>query len=235
MLDDLDRSLAAWLRRLLPAGTAVRFGAPPPAAGARPGLHAFLYDVREEPATAPPDAVLVRDAAGGPLGWQPPPRAYRVSYLLTAWPGGSRAASPDSPDGPGTPGTAGEPGRADDADGAARAEHALLGAVLLGCAAEPALPADCLRGVLAGWARGVPLTCASAARAADPDRLCAGLGIGPRAALDLALVAPVVPALLTDLAAPPGAVELGVSRGAPPRRPAAPEPGPRRRHVTEHD
>src|ERR1700679_3416478 len=90
MLGDLDQSVAAFLGRLLPAGTAIRFDAPvaswadaPPAA---PLLGVYLYDIREAPQPPAADAVLARDEAGRPVGWQLPVRKYQVSYLLTAWP-----------------------------------------------------------------------------------------------------------------------------------------------------
>jgi hypothetical protein len=82
MLADLDRSVAAFLARLLPAGTEIRFA--PPDASWTDGslLAAFMYDIRE---TQPPALVgtLTRDADGRATGWQPPVRRYQVSYLLT--------------------------------------------------------------------------------------------------------------------------------------------------------
>jgi hypothetical protein len=211
MLRDLDLSVAAFLSRVLPAGTAVQFG--PPAAScatAPPGaplLDAFLYDVRE-PQPPASDVVLARDEDGHPAGWQRPVRRYLVSYLLTAWPGGG--------------------------DGAA-CEHELLGAVLTGCAVTGAIPADCLHGVLAGTGEPLPLVCAGPDRVADAAQLWAGLGVPARTALDLSVVAPVVPPLLTDVAPAVHNLEIGVQRTLP-AHPAARQPQPngwQRRHITE--
>ncbi|HEX4061748.1 MAG TPA: Pvc16 family protein [Streptosporangiaceae bacterium] len=204
MLRDLDSSVAAFLSRLLPSGTAIQFGAPdaswasdPPQA---PLLDAFLYDVRE---AQPPvsDGVMTRDENGHPTGWQPPVRRYRVSYLLTVWPDAS--------------------------------EHELLGSLLAGCATVAALPLDCLHGLLAGTGEAVPLTLAGPDRAADALRLWAGLGVRARTALDLMVVAPVVPPLLTELAPAVRGLEVGLQR-KPPAPPAAARPeGWGRRRITE--
>jgi Pvc16 N-terminal domain len=226
MLRDLDLSVAAFLGRVLPAGTAVQFGPPavswvadPPGA---PLLDAFLYDVREpQPPVA--DAVLARDRDGHPAGWQRPVRRYLVSYLLTAWPG------------------AGNGGPA--ADGAS--EHELLGSVLTGCAVTGAIPADCLHGVLAGSDEPLPLVCAGRDRVADATGLWAGLGVPARTALDLRVVAPVVPPLLTELPAAVRSLEAGVQRKPPGQAtPGQATPGQatsgqaqpegwQRRHITE--
>jgi Pvc16 N-terminal domain len=211
MLRDLDLSVAAFLSRVLPAGTAVQFR--PPAASwvasspDAPLLDAFLYDVRE-PQPPAADAMLTRDEDGHPAGWQRPVRRYLVSYLLTAWPGGG--------------------------DGAA-GEHELLGAVLTGCAVTGAIPADCLQGVLAGTAEPLPLVCAAPDRVADAAQLWAALGVPARTALDLSVVAPVVPPLLTDLAPAIHSLEIGIQR-PPPAQPATRQPQPdgwHHRHITE--
>ncbi|MBV9445487.1 MAG: DUF4255 domain-containing protein [Streptosporangiaceae bacterium] len=208
MLDDLDRSVAAFLSRLLPAGAVVGFD--PPAAlraGEAPFLDAFLYDVRE---AQPPvsDGVLTRDKAGYATGWQPPVRRYRACYLLTAWTGtGSIRTN----------------------------EHELLGSVLAGCAGVRAIPEPCLHGVLAQAGEPVLLACAAPDRAGDAAWLWPRLGICARTALDLTVVAPVVPPLATSL--PPGvrSVEYGVRRGHDhdPARAAASRPPRPEQHITE--
>ncbi|HEX6525012.1 MAG TPA: Pvc16 family protein [Streptosporangiaceae bacterium] len=225
MLADLDRSIATFLGRLLPPGTTVGFDPPaaiPPAAmppgmpaamppairpGEAPFLDAFLYDVRE---AQPPvsDGALTRDEAGYATGWQPPVRRYRACYLLTAWTGtGSIATN----------------------------EHELLGSVLAGCAAVRAIPQPCLYGVLAEAGEPVLLTCAAPDRAGDAAWLWPRLGICARTALDLTVVAPVVPPLATNLSPGVRSVEYGVrrnhGRGHPataPTRPPRPD-----QHITE--
>jgi hypothetical protein len=210
MLPDLDLSVAAFLRGLLPSGTTIQLGAPDPswarppataqASTTGPLLDAFLYDIRE---AQPPvsDGLMARDENGRATGWQPPVRRYRVSYLLTAWPDSS--------------------------------EHELLGAILVGCATQAAIPPDCLHGTLAGTGEPVPLMLAAADRAADATRLWGSLGVHARAALDLMVVAPVVPPLLTELAPAPRAVEVGLARKPPPPPPAARPEGWERRRITE--
>jgi hypothetical protein len=210
MLRDLDLSVAAFLGGLLPAGTAIRFD--PPAASwdgdgtppDAPLLDAFLYDVRE---TQPPagDGTLARGDDGQATGWQPPVRRYQVSYLLTAWP---------------------------RANGHGDGEHELLGAVLTGCATTLALPPPCLRGVLAEATEPVPLACAAAARAADTTQLWPVLGVRARTALDLMVVAPVVPALLTGLSPGVRNVDVGVRPRTPAPRAGSAPARPRQR-ITE--
>jgi hypothetical protein len=219
MLRDLDLSVADFLSSLLPAGAAVRLGPPQQAAQAAargaPVLGAFLYDVREAQAPAA-DGMLARDQDGRPAGWQRPVHRYQVSYLLMAWPG--------RPDG------AGE--RADDGGD----EHELLGSVLTGCAVAVAIPPGCLHGVLAEAGEPVPLVCAGADRVADAAQLWPALGVPARAALDLRVVAPVVPPLLTDLAPAVRGMDVGVQRQPSPvrddDRPARPQ-GWERRRITE--
>lgn len=220
MLRDLDLSLAAFLRRLLPAGTEIHIGPPSGAPAGIPLLCAFLYDVREAQAPAA-DGLLARDDDGRATGWQRPAHRYRVSYLLTAWPQGGPAAASMAE-------TASAP--ASETAG----EHELLGEVLTGCATAAEIPPDCLHGELAAVGERVPLVCAGAARATDPAQLWSSLGIPARAALDLLVVAPVVPPLITELAPAVQDLEIGLRpAGAPPRPPATPA-GWRKRHITEH-
>jgi Pvc16 N-terminal domain len=219
MLRDLDLSVGDFLGSLLPAGAAVRFGPPREVAEAvtrgAPLLGAFLYDVREAQAPAA-DGMLARDQDGRAAGWQRPVHRYQVSYLLMAWPG-----RPDS---------AGEPAGED------ASEHELLGAVLIGCAVAAAIPAEFLHGVLAEAGEPVPLVCAGAHQVTGAAQLWPVLGVPARAALDLRVVAPVVPPLITELAPAVRGLEVGVQRQPSPvrddDRPARPE-GWGRRRITE--
>ena len=185
MLADLDRSVAAFLAGLLPAGTVIRFGPPaqswadgPPES---PLLDAFPYDIRE---TQPPaiDGTLTRDVGGRATGWQPPVRRYRVSYLLTAW---------------------------TDAGPLGLDEHELLGAVLTGCAAAGSIPDDCLHGTLAEAGEPLALACAGRERAFGSALIWPYLGVPARTFLDLVVVAPVVPPAATELAPAARSVSLG--------------------------
>lgn len=244
MLRDLDLSVAAFLGRLLPAGTAIDFGPPQSASGAAapdgvPLLGAFLYDVRETQPRATA-SMLARDEDGRATGWQRPVRRYQVSYLLMAWP--DRALANGSAHRPGQrrPRPATGPSAVSEAISEtvtqtavqAVSEHELLGSVLAGCATADSIPPDCLCGVLAGAGEVVPLVCAAADRAVDAIMLWSVLGVPARTALDLKVVAPVVPPLLTNLEAGVSAVEMGLRRKTPPPEPPEDVPRPQR-HITE--
>jgi len=206
MLADLDRSVSAFLARLLPPGVAIRFGS----SGARdsdqsPLISAFLYDIVEaQPPAA--DGTLTRDADGQAAGWQPPIRRYRVSYLLTVW---AEAGALDT------------------------CEHELLGAVLAGCADTHFIPGDCLHGTLADAAEPVPLTCAGQERARDAAWVWSHLGVPMRTALDLMVVAPVIPPLVTELAPAVRDVNLGAGRHLNETRPGRTRAARPEHHITE--
>jgi hypothetical protein len=191
MLGDLDRTVAAFLGRLLPDGTAVRFDPPAPSWAQAPPevplLAAHLYDVRETAQPPVAEAVLARDDAGRATGWQLPVRRYQVSYLLTAW----------------------------TADGPA-SQHDLLGAVLVGCATMEGIPPDCLQGILATQAHPVLLSCAPADHAPAAPEFWPSLGIPARTPLTLILVVPVVPPLITELAPPVQDLKVATENTASP-------------------
>lgn len=200
MLADLDRSVAAFLARLLPAGTEIRFATPDASWTDGSLLAAFMYDIRE---TQPPALVgtLTRDADGRATGWQPPVRRYQVSYLLTAW---------------------------TDAGPLGTNEHELLGAVLVGCATAGSIPDDCLHGRLAEAGEPVALTCAGQEPACQAARIWPHLSVSPRTALDLMVVAPVVPPVAAELSPAVRSVNLGARRDpdaarTDERRPPRPE------------
>lgn len=238
MLHDLDLSVAAFLGSLLPAGTAIRFG-PPDASWASapptvPLLSAFAYDIRREQMTSA-DGMLARDSSGHATGWQPPVRRYRVSYLLTAWTGAGQEPGADGNPAPfATLPSTTEPSTTEPSAPAPAApgEHELLGLILAGCASGDAFPDEFLRGALAGTGIPVPLACASPERATDPAQLWPALGIPARTALDLMVVAPVVPPSVAVVPAPDG-VEVGIGRTQPPPPPANGDQPRPRSHITE--
>jgi hypothetical protein len=212
VIHDVDRSLATWLRRCLPDGTATSFTCPtatwvddPP----QPLLvNGFLYDIREDVSALTGDVQDVRDAEGVVVGRRLPTRRYRLRYLLTAW------VAANSP----------------------VAEHELLGAVLTGCVSYQALPADCLTGSLTDTGHLVTVRCAPADEQAVGPALWSHLGVPPRTTLDLVVIAPLAPTARTDLAAPASEFDLRPANpSAGPRRAPAP-PVPQRRprgHVSE--
>jgi hypothetical protein len=82
------------LRRLITtevadgAGVEISFEAPTREWGTKrsvPTLDLYLYDVREDLTRREVQWVEVRDANGRVVGRRPPPRRYRLSYLVTAW------------------------------------------------------------------------------------------------------------------------------------------------------
>jgi hypothetical protein len=193
MIHDADRSLEAWLSRTLPPGVGVRFDAPDPGWARRPPerpfVNVFLYDIAEDIDGLTGDSALMRDPGGRGVAWQPPVRRYRLCYLLTAW----------------------------SAD--VTADHELLGSVMAGCAAAAIIPADCLRGSLLEAGLPVQLRCAppraetAAHGPAAPGTagLCQALGVPPRAALTLVVVAPVVPVPTADVAPPARSLDLNAA------------------------
>jgi hypothetical protein len=115
MLHEIDRVLRALLTEALPAGVSVDFTAPDAAWAARgPVINLFLCRVNENPRAREGCWTDTRDAHGRVVSRQPPPRQYRVGYVLTAW----------------------------DAD--AETEHALLGSALGAFAACDLVPAQLL-------------------------------------------------------------------------------------------
>jgi hypothetical protein len=202
VLEDVDGSLAALLARSLPEGTTVTFAAPSPDwLDSPPGkqvVSAFLYDIREDPVGRGADWDEVRDERGRVIGRQPPLRRYELSYLVTAWAG--------------------------DAD----LEHRLLSDVLRLVFGGEAIPMDCRVGSLTQTTQPVLLRVVRPNPPSMPAQVWADLGLPPRLVLDLAITAPLIPALVTELAPPAQDMQLGVGRGGPAAfRPNGP-PGPQR-------
>jgi Pvc16 N-terminal domain len=196
VIQDADRSLEAWLGSMLPPGVGVRFDAPDPNWARRPPerpfLDVFLYDIAEDTDGLTGESALVREPGGRAVAWQPPVHRYRLSYLLTAW----------------------------SAD--VSADHELLGNVMAGCAGAAILPADCLRGTLLEAGLPVQLRCAppngipgahgtASTPSAGTAGLCQALGLPPRAALTLVLVAPVIPAAIAEVAPPARSIDLNMA------------------------
>jgi hypothetical protein len=211
VIHDVDRSLAAWFGRCLPAGTAVRFTSPRPDWLVTPPepclLNGFLYEIREDVSGLAGDTYHIRDTDGRVTARRPPTRRYRLRYLLTAW-------------------------VADNATEPRPTEHELLSAVLAGCVAIQSIPADCLTGSLVDADQLVTLRCAPADETPVGAELSARLDV---TTLDLVVVAPLVPTPLAELAPAPSELDLHAEPGTGSARrpePAVPERRPRGR-VTE--
>jgi len=201
VLEDVDASLVALLGGRLPEGTTVSLEPPRRAWARRPPegalVNAYLYDVREDVDGRKADWDDIRDERGRVVGRQPPPRRYELSYLVSAWAGDVAT------------------------------EHGLLGTVLALPGTGEVLPGEYRRGMLAETDLPVLLSVSRPAPPSNPGTLWAALGLAPRLAVDLAISAPLVPALVTDLAKPAQDMHLGVGRDAtPPDPPKHPGPQP---------
>ena len=90
MIEDVDESLRALVRRdaLNGSGVEVAFDAPTKDWSARrntPTVDFYLYDIREDLHRREVAWEEVRDAAGRVTDRRPPPRYFKLSYLVTAW------------------------------------------------------------------------------------------------------------------------------------------------------
>jgi len=90
MIHDVDESLRALVRRDALNGTQVEvaFDAPTREWVARrnaPAVDLYLYDIREDLDRREVNWEEVRDESGRVVERRPPPRRYRLSYLVTAW------------------------------------------------------------------------------------------------------------------------------------------------------
>lgn len=177
MIADADRSLANFLVSVLDAGTAVTFETPTDEwakAVKRPAVSCFLHRVVEDIGRRAADWADERTADGRVGARQPPVRHYQLHYQVSAW-----AKSVDD-------------------------EHRLLGKVMEGCLAGEIVAAQHLAGVLDGEEQpllvrlGVPVPNPGP----QPHDVWSSLGMPLRASLELTLVAPLRPALFTDIAPP---------------------------------
>ncbi len=210
VLRDADRSLANWLMRLLPQGVGLRFEPPAARWATDPPealfVDAFLYSIRHDERGRQSGWSDVRDAQGHVIGRQSAAQYYRLAYLVTVWSAGQ--------------------GQDQGSGDRVMAEHEVLGAVLDGCAHCGVLPDDCLDGALAQSGLRTVLDCAPADSPQVPSELWAGLGIAPRAHLDLILTAPAKPPVESDLAPPAREIVLNARQeqaSAPAERALAPQ------------
>jgi hypothetical protein len=135
MIHDVDESLRALVRRdvLNEAGIEISFDAPTREWSTRrnaPALNLYLYEIREDLTRRGEQFEERRDERGFVIGRRPPPRKFKLSYLITAW-----------------------TQRAED-------EHRLLSAVLSCFLGFDAIPMEVLQGDLAEQAEPVRVTIA---------------------------------------------------------------------------
>ncbi|CDY75462.1 hypothetical protein BGLT_04361 [Caballeronia glathei] len=166
MIDDLDETLAALLRRELAPGLSeqiqVSFEAPddqfPPQSVTTPAIDLFLYDVRENLELRSNDAYLERHR-DGTAHRMPIPVRVDASYLITAWPR-EGLASP------------------------AEDEHRLLGEVMRALLRHRTLPRDILRGSLAAGDLPLPVSALQPGRLQSLGEFWQAMGGKPKAAIN---------------------------------------------------
>jgi hypothetical protein len=189
MINDVDASLRAMLEAALGRGTAIRFEPPTPEwsdalKGATVDL--FLYDITEDTERRSSDWEDWRGDDGRVIGRQPPVRFYRLSYWVSAW-------AKNTED-----------------------EHALLSGVMRACLGGETLPPEFCKGTLAEEeSRVLVRLCLPVsdppARAHD---VWSSVGQSARSSFELAVVAPLRPALVTDLATPAEKITLDMNTDA---------------------
>jgi Pvc16 N-terminal domain len=195
MIEDADAALEALVRTVIPVTeAAIDFGAPSQewaSSLAQPCVNLFLHQLDEERSGRGADVEDVRDEAGRVVARRAPVRRYRLSYLVSAWPlGCARAPS---------------------------VEHALLDRFVRLIANNDALPRSILSGSFFEEEARVDLELAEASeQRVRPHELWSALGVPPRACLDLVVSAPLVPARLSEVAAPAERIDLIASRTATP-------------------
>jgi hypothetical protein len=166
MIDDLDRTIAALLRRGLPPSLAeqvqISFAAPdnqfPSQAVTPPAIDLFLYDIRENVDLRSNDVYFEPHTNGSALKTRAPVRVD-FSYLVTAW----ASQSVQEP---------------------AQDEHRLLGEVMRVLLRHQSIPAELLQGVLAGQEPPLPASTLQPSRLQSPGEFWQALGGKPRTALN---------------------------------------------------
>jgi hypothetical protein len=168
VIHDVDESLRTLVERDVAPGSAVEvsFEAPNREWAARrntPTLNLYLYDIKEDLERRQVQVDEVRDDRGVVTDRIPPPRRFKLSYLVTAW-----TQRPED-------------------------EHRLLSAVLSCFLRFDALPADILQGSLADQLHPVRLTIGlPLPPERSLNDVWSALGGDLKASLDLILPTPIV-------------------------------------------
>lgn len=173
MIDDLDRTIAALLRRELPPALAqqvqISFATPddqfPPQSVTLPAIDMFLYDVRENLELRSNEVYVQRNSDGTAIRTRAPVRVD-FSYLVTAWPS---STVPDP----------------------AQDEHRLLGEVMRALLRHRTIPEDLLQGVLAVQDPPLPTSTLQPGRLQSLGEFWQALGGKPKAALNYSVTASV--------------------------------------------
>jgi Pvc16 N-terminal domain len=165
VIDDLDESLKALLRRELPPAiseqVSVSFAAPDDefhSSVKLPAVDLFLYDIRENLELRSNDEYLQRAPDGTALRTRSPVRVD-ASYLITAWPGSSEKDRPED-------------------------EHRLLGEVMQALLRSRTLPRSVLKGSIAQQELPLPVSTLQPGRLQSLGEFWQALGGKPKAALN---------------------------------------------------
>jgi predicted transcriptional regulator len=187
VIADADRSLANFLVSVLDAGTSVTFETPSEEwakSVKRPAVSCFLHRVAEDIGRRNADWADERNAEGRVSGRQPPVRHYQLHYQVSAW-----AKTVED-------------------------EHRLLGRVMEACLSGEIVDAKHLAGALEGEQQ--PLLIRLGVPVPDPGPqahdVWSSLGVPLRASLELTLVAPLRPTLVTDIAPPAEELAMEMER-----------------------
>jgi hypothetical protein len=192
VIADVDDSLARFLGSALDASAAVSFESPTDqwaTSVERPVVSCFLHRVVEDVDRRAADWVDER-IDGRVTGRQPPVRHYQMHYQVSAW-----AKTIDD-------------------------EHRLLGRVMDACLAGEVIGPDHLTGVLADEHEPVLVRLAMPLQSVGPQphEVWSALGMPLRASLDLTLVVPLRPALVTEIAPPAEELSMRMESISPGRR-----------------
>lgn len=176
MIDDLDRSLEALLKRDLPnelvSQVAISFATPddqfPPSSVTLPAIDIFLYDLRENRELRSNEWNEARSRVDGRYTKTRSPVRVDCSYLVTAWASeGSTAPAED--------------------------EHRLLGEVMTVLLRYTSLPSEVLRGHLEGQRPPLPTAAMQSGRLQSLGEFWQALGGKPKAAFDYTVTIAVAP------------------------------------------
>jgi len=166
MINDLDATLSALLKRELPSALTdqvqLSFATPdgefPPQSVTLPAIDLFLYDIRENLDLRSNEVYLDYNGSGTAIKSRAPAR-IDFSYLITAWPSES------------------VPEPAED-------EHHLLGEVMRVLLCYKHIPEDILQGELLGQQPLLPVTSLQPGRLQSLGEFWQALGGQPKAALN---------------------------------------------------
>lgn len=178
MIHDVDESLRNVIaaRVLNRSDIDVVFDAPTKEWASRrtgPTINVFLYDVREDLGRRDVAPQAVKDGTGRVVARQPPPRRFRLAYLLTAW-----TQRPED-------------------------EHRLLSALLSTFVRIDRIPEDMLAGALADATVPVILQLAlPPTQDRSLSDVWSALGGEMKPSLDLVVIAPIDPLRVVDVGPP---------------------------------